>query len=522
MRTKKTLGDVRTMCANDIRKRDVQIAKLKTFLSDRQRGATGPTGSSRAVVGPSCTIIGGQAAGTSVRRSAQAPGGRASALSGRSGSPANLEQPVVPNVQDAGYTLQQETNAFLTQLSQTLSDENDALIALIRNTLTTLKEVQGQGKPSNPESNPNSSWQPQQSLPYSGAKDSGISIPPADDAQPYAEMLAPPSIDVLASELESTLATLRSLLSNPSFAPVEEVQVREEEIQRLREGWEKMEMRWREAVGMMIGWRRKMVGQGQGQEDGGLGDGSGRAGSSAGRDERRWQSEMDELTRGLDEVTMTMEGLTGRKKGRWSLSRPLEEVSIVESVDGSTYESSHLEGEEEEQVEGEGEESHVEEDSHIEEEEEESHTEEDGSLAPDGTHIDDDDDAEESVDHGNDDSDNDTMTFHRASRPSNTHAQDTASNNTHHLTIPALPSRSPLRTSSFNSSNQLQAQPPPSAMKSKTSQRNLGELRHRVSFQHLQSPSIIDAEGYRDGNGRERDGDGSGEGEGEGDFDELG
>ena len=511
------------MCANDIRKRDVQIAKLKTFLSDRQRGATGPAGSTRAVVGPNCTIIGGQAAGTSARRSAQATGrASASALSGRSASPGNAEQPVVPNVQDAGYTLQQETNAFLTQLSQTLSDENDALIALIRNTLTTLKEVQGQGIPLNSNTNTNSSWQPQQSLPYSGPKDSGISIPPADDAQPYAEMLAPPSIDVLASELESTLATLRSLLSNPSFAPVEEVQVREEEIQRLREGWEKMEMRWREAVGMMVGWRRKMVGQ---EEGGGVSNGNG--GDERGREERRWQSEMEELTRGLDEVTMTMEGLTGRKKGRWSLSRPLEEVSMVENVDDSTYESSQLEGEEEEEV-AEGE-SHVEEDSHIEEQgEEESHIEEDGSLAPDETHIDDDNDAEDSdsVDHGDNDSDNDTMTFHRASRPSPSYSQPQAqalsqsnSNNSHHLTIPVLPSRSPLRTSSSTSSNQLQVQPPPwqpppSAMKFKTSQRNLGDLRHKVSFQHLQSPSIIDAEGYRDGNGRER--------AGEEDFDDLG
>jgi len=69
--------------------------------------------------------------------------------------------------------------------------------------------------------------------------------------------------DVLSSELEEVLSHLRTLLTNPSFVPLEEVEVREEEIIRLRDGWEKMETRWKEAVTMMDGWRKRMARSGQ-------------------------------------------------------------------------------------------------------------------------------------------------------------------------------------------------------------------------------------------------------------------
>ncbi|PBP20379.1 NIMA interactive protein [Diplocarpon rosae] len=41
------------------------------------------------------------------------------------------------------------------------------------------------------------------------------------------------------------------------------VEVREEEILRLREGWERMECRWKDAVSMMDGWRKRMARSGQ-------------------------------------------------------------------------------------------------------------------------------------------------------------------------------------------------------------------------------------------------------------------
>ena len=70
---------------------------------------------------------------------------------------------------------------------------------------------------------------------------------------------APPtSYETLATELDNTLSHLRKILTNPNFVSVEEVEVRDDEIVRLRQGWEHMEKRWRDVLAMMDGWRRRM------------------------------------------------------------------------------------------------------------------------------------------------------------------------------------------------------------------------------------------------------------------------
>jgi hypothetical protein len=62
----------------------------------------------------------------------------------------------------------------------------------------------------------------------------------------------------LSAEMDTVLDHLRTLLTNPSFVPLEEVELRDEEIQRLRENWEKMEVRWKQAVAMMDGWHKRI------------------------------------------------------------------------------------------------------------------------------------------------------------------------------------------------------------------------------------------------------------------------
>jgi len=227
-RAKTLLGQVRSQCANDVRKRDVQIARLKTHLVAQQRGSrTGP-------VGPSITITPGN-----IGRARGGGGGRSSEDSSS-----------VPSLEDAEYSLKQETTEFLTQLSQSLSEENDALIGLVRGTLGTLREVQGISVAQQRQA----SGLARQSV---GVGHNGAGAQMADgDGLVHAPAI---SYEVLARDLNGVLSNLRDLLSNPSFAPIEEVQVREEEIQRLREGWEKMESRWREAVVMMQGWRKRML-----------------------------------------------------------------------------------------------------------------------------------------------------------------------------------------------------------------------------------------------------------------------
>ena len=146
------------------------------------------------------------------------------------------------DVASSDYSLKQETTDFLTQLSQGLSDENDALIGLVRNTLATLRSLQG--------------------LPLDHASGSDGDPNHSHGNAATIAIAAPPSYEELASDTDEVLEHLRGILTNPSFVPLEEVEIREDEIIRLREGWEKMATRWKEAVALMDGWRKRMVDSG--------------------------------------------------------------------------------------------------------------------------------------------------------------------------------------------------------------------------------------------------------------------
>lgn len=153
----------------------------------------------------------------------------------------NLHREDSPIVEDPEYSLRQETTEFLTQLSQSLSDENDNLIGMIRSTLTTLKELQG--------------------LPENAARAGLPSNGISEDQDGDDKMLQalPISYDALSSDMDHVLDNLRNLLTNPNFVPIEEVAMREEEISKLRSGWDQMEMKWKEAIIMMDGWRKRML-----------------------------------------------------------------------------------------------------------------------------------------------------------------------------------------------------------------------------------------------------------------------
>ena len=212
-RMKTTIQQVRAQCANDIRKRDLELQKLKSHLAERQRGRR---------EGLTMTTININPAATQSSRSRLAAGGE--------------------GINDPGYSLKQETNDFLTELCQTLSDENDTLISLARNTVETLKDLQGL---SQAEEDDNCS--------------TGVaSVGPSRSVQGSVTAL-PTSYDELSTQMDHVLEHLRTLLTNPSFVPLEEVEMRDEEIKRLREGWEKMEGRWSQAVTMMDGWHKRIA-----------------------------------------------------------------------------------------------------------------------------------------------------------------------------------------------------------------------------------------------------------------------
>lgn len=212
-RMKTTVQQVRGQCANDIRKRDLELQRLKTHLAERHRGKR---------EGLSVTTI-------NINPTAD----RRFGVSGGEG------------INNPGYSLKQETNEFLTELCQNLSDENDTLIELARNTVETLKELQGlpQGEDQGGE-----------------VEMSGMTASAGPhNASSTAVTTLPTSCEELSARMDTVLDHLRTLLTNPSFVPLEEVEIRDEEIKRLRESWEKMENRWKQAVSMMDGWRRRLA-----------------------------------------------------------------------------------------------------------------------------------------------------------------------------------------------------------------------------------------------------------------------
>ena len=202
---KVTVSQIRGQCANDIRKRDGEISRLKKHLESR-RGREGGTGQVGVVV-----ITSGMKTG----------------LGSINGSTNNSE------VQSPDASLRHDTTNHLTEISQTLSNENNALIGLVKDTLSTLRKLQG--------------------LPSNGAD----TLQRIQD--PHVFISPQTSYENLATNMNDVLQHLRGLLTNPSFVPLEEVQIREEEIVRLREGWEKIEARWREALTMMDGWRKRIM-----------------------------------------------------------------------------------------------------------------------------------------------------------------------------------------------------------------------------------------------------------------------
>lgn len=134
------------------------------------------------------------------------------------GPPPSLDGPGAEN-------LSTETKGSLTELSLKLSEENEALMLMIHRAVSQLRAMSG----------------------YKG------------EGRGDAQDVKGPSLEDLAIEVDAIVRHMRNILTNPSFVPIEEVVVREEEIQRLKAGWIKMETRWKEAVQLLDGWRRRMA-----------------------------------------------------------------------------------------------------------------------------------------------------------------------------------------------------------------------------------------------------------------------
>jgi len=207
VRLKTLLAQVRTQCANDIRKRDLQIQKMKERLLDTRRG-TRPTASTIVITGAQ------QPSRSTIREYNEA--GEA--------------------IESSSNPLSDDTVDFLTTLSQTLADENDNILALLRQCLSTLKAVQGL---------------------------------PDDDHNPQTEeevedainpVVAPPAnFESLSLELDAVMESLQEMLNQPNYVPIEDLAEKEEEIAQLKHRNEILHNEWKKAIDLVDGWNKSLI-----------------------------------------------------------------------------------------------------------------------------------------------------------------------------------------------------------------------------------------------------------------------
>ncbi|ROV92743.1 hypothetical protein VMCG_09032 [Cytospora schulzeri] len=205
-RAKRLVAETRATCANEVRKRDRQIDGLKKAAADAGRA----------------------------RGERRAPGITTIQVVGDVGAEEDLIA-AGASTADENYDLRQETNGFLAQLAKGLNEENETLLALLRKTGDNLKEMSG--------------WDKTEAATASKRDSHAVSL-----------VTSPEDI---STDIDAVLDHLRNMLTNPSFVPLEEVVVREEEIFRLRDGWEKMESRWRDTVHLIDSWHRRIAANGR-------------------------------------------------------------------------------------------------------------------------------------------------------------------------------------------------------------------------------------------------------------------
>ncbi|EFY98488.2 afadin/alpha actinin binding protein [Metarhizium robertsii] len=199
-RMKSLVAQTRASCATEIRRRDRQIDTLK-----KQLGEAGRSRGSRG--NPAVTVI------------------TVTGETGRERDRTTLDGSLFGRDNE----LQSETNTTLSNLAQHLTEENDTLLCVMQRAMAQLRDMSGC----------------------------------TEESKGDGEVNKRPSCEEIAAELDSIMGHMRTILTNPSFVPIEEVMVREDEINRLKTGWVKMETRWKDAVHLIDGWRKRMAANGK-------------------------------------------------------------------------------------------------------------------------------------------------------------------------------------------------------------------------------------------------------------------
>lgn len=248
-RQKTLVQQTRNACANEIRKRDRMIEGLKKAVADA--GRTRGTGLGHARGASRDGGFGGGLSGQGVMSIVVQAGEEYNAeAGGKMGVPQGMTG-------SEGYDLRMETNGFLAELAKGLSEENEVLLGLVRRTVRRMQEMSGWDVVANVVAQQQQLQRDEGGDINMGGHETTKEEEEEDEAEKHA-LVIPTSCDELQRDLENVLEHMRIILTNPSFVPIEEVVVREDEIHRLRDGWVKMESRWKEAVHLIDGWRNRM------------------------------------------------------------------------------------------------------------------------------------------------------------------------------------------------------------------------------------------------------------------------
>ncbi|KAK7753925.1 hypothetical protein SLS62_004023 [Diatrype stigma] len=260
-RARALAAQARAACARDLRRRDKTIEDLKKAVVDAGRVRGQARGTMSCVT--SISVVGEVAGRNGV-------GSSSSSVGVGGGLPLGATE-------DEGYDLSLETNEFLTRLASGLSEENEGLRALVRRTVEGLREMSGleSGAVSSVAAAGALNGSSSNNNPDIAATNTTDAAGPDEDPNAVIAVGTATTMktaEELSADLDAVLDHLRTILTNPSFVPIEEVEVRDEEIRRLRAGFGRLEARWRDAVVLIDGWRRRMGGGQKGGGGGGFGD----------------------------------------------------------------------------------------------------------------------------------------------------------------------------------------------------------------------------------------------------------
>lgn len=198
-RLKQLLTQVKSKCANDIRQRDVQIARMKDKLADNARRGTGTRQSPAFMSTSYATII-------------------------------QTEDVIMA---DEAVALAQETTEELTERCRSLIEENDNLLSILKRTLKMLNALQG--------------------------LETNFGF---EDEEEFEDVIGlnVANSEVLAGQLDESLISLKQIVNQPNYVPVEEVIARDEEIARIKQESEKIEQEWKKAIALVDQWNRSLGG----------------------------------------------------------------------------------------------------------------------------------------------------------------------------------------------------------------------------------------------------------------------